>query len=195
MKETRFNHRRRFGLIASRRHRARRARALRSSLPKEQTGVNLRSAVRPAVDVSSNKFERLSRFCELVVLLNLAYLLYGLIVWFVDYPPRWYLMLLSLVMLVAAVAAAVKFSTLVIRLNRAAKFGISNRCISTLKAVNVPADVCEYLERFPKSKRFRGKEEFLRSLEATLGHERASEFQGIILKYARLRSDADLKLP
>ena len=131
------------------------------------------------------RFNRLSRLCEIVALVDLSYLLQGLIFWFMGYAPRGYLMILALPLFFLALWASVWFSSLAISFVRQRKYCISERCLSTLKALNVPADVIEYLERFLKYRDFVGEEEFLNALQRTLGYERAREFKEVILKYAR----------
>jgi hypothetical protein len=131
------------------------------------------------------RLNRLSRFCEIVALVDFAYLLQAFVFWLMGYAPDLYVVILAIPLCILASWASVWFSSLAISYVRRRIYCISDRCLSTLKALNIPADVAEYLERFLKYRDFVGEEEFLNALKRTLGYERAREFREMILKYAR----------
>jgi hypothetical protein len=141
--------------------------------------TNLDQSENPVVQ----RLNRLCQFYEITLLLGLMLLVCGFFVLQGSLLIAWEVA--CVVLVVASFVAAAWKSYNALHAYRSAEFAITNQRLATLRAVEVPEDVTDYLKQLTQ-RRFVGEGRFFSKLERALGSERTREVKSIIFKYVRV---------
>lgn len=134
---------------------------------------------------------KLSSICEAMSLVSITLLLIGIYLSTSSSIEGAWLVLFGFLVVIGiagSIAASYRQIKTTSRTAETRNFRVTRQLVETLIAKQLPSDVIFGLKKMIKDgdQPFQGETTFLKQLEATLGIERTSEVQAMILKYARV---------